>query len=106
MSSYLQQSYLGAWDDARPEGFFAKLGWGLKTSATAVASAVGASADAVKTAVVDTATGTDAATRAEAERQRLAAEAARAKAAKAAQMRNLIIVGVIAAGAYFYFKRK
>jgi hypothetical protein len=108
MSSYLQQSYLGAWDDDRPEGFVAKLGWGLKTSAKAVGGAFASGAQAVATGAKDLVTGTDATQRAQAE----AVAAAKAKAAAeasaktAARTRNLVILGALAVGAYFYFKRK
>jgi hypothetical protein len=110
MSSYLQQSYLGnIAESTRPEGFLAQIGWGIGQTRAAVNRTISSGISAVATGAKDLVTGTDEKQRAaaaEAERQRAAAAAAAAAASKASTTRNLLIVGALAAGAYFYFKRK
>lgn len=94
------------WDADRPEGFFAKVGWGLRTSAKAVGGAFSAGASAVKESATDIVTGKDKAQRDEIARREEEARLA-ARAASAAKTRKtLLVLGVLAVGAFFYFKRK
>ena len=104
--SYLRNSYLGAWDDDRPEGIAAKVGWGLRTSAKAYVGALASGARTVATGVTDLVTGTDAAQRAQAAAAAKAKADAEAAARASARTRNIVLLGALAAGAYFYFKRK